>query len=167
VSDSFDLRAPATFTALTEGPPGQRTFLLQAAEDDRVVTLKVEKQQVAALCEYLGGILADLPAAEDADALPADPVEPAIPAWAVGGLAVAYEQAEDRILLVAEELLVPDEDEEPDLLASPATARFHLTRGQVARFIEHGEQLVQAGRPTCPFCLQPADPAGHACPRLN
>ena len=24
-----------------------------------------------------------------------------------------------------------------------------------------------AGRPPCPFCLQPMDPAGHICPRAN
>lgn len=167
MSDSFELRAPARFLAATEGPPGQRTFLLQAVDHDQVVTLKVEKQQVAALCEYLGGILADLPAPEPLDDDDPDLVEPAVPRWVVGGLAVAYEQAEDRILLVAEELVVLDDDVVEDLLDTPATARFHLTRAQVARFIEQGEALVRAGRPTCPFCLQPADPAGHACPRLN
>jgi hypothetical protein len=26
---------------------------------------------------------------------------------------------------------------------------------------------VAAGRPPCPFCLQPLDPGGHICPRAN
>jgi hypothetical protein len=26
---------------------------------------------------------------------------------------------------------------------------------------------VKAGRPICPMCSQPKDPAGHVCPRSN
>jgi uncharacterized repeat protein (TIGR03847 family) len=100
-----------------------------------------------------------------------DLVEPTEALWAVGTLAVAYEQADDRILLVAEELLVVDEDDEDDLLRAllpePASARFHLRRAQVRAFIDHGMGLVAAGRPTCRLCQRPIDPAGHACPRLN
>ena len=40
--------------------------------------------------------------------------------WVVGALAVAYEEADDRIVLVAEELVVgPDEDDEDDELRHP------------------------------------------------
>lgn len=166
MSESFDMRSPAEFGAFTIGEPGNRTFLLQAVEDDRVVTLKVEKQQVMALSEYLAGIMADLPEV-DASGTPAGDLRPpAEPAWAVGGLAVAYEQEEDRILLVAEELLMVDE-EDLDALDNPATARFHLTREQVARFIDSADELVAAGRPPCQLCGQPLDPSGHICPRLN
>lgn len=166
MNDSFEFRSPNNFGAFTIGEPGQRTFLLQAVQDGQVVTLKVEKQQVVALSEYLAGILADLPALDR----PMPPIEdlrpPVEPAWPVGGLAVAYEQADDRILLVAEELVMVDE-EDLGALDQPATARFHLTRDQVAGFIVAAEELVAAGRPPCQFCGQPLDPTGHACPRLN
>ena len=34
-------------------------------------------------------------------------------------------------------------------------------------FVARAQALVAAGRPPCPFCLQPLDPAGHVCPRQN
>ncbi len=103
MSTSFDFDEPDHFTAGTVGEPGHRIFFLQAGQSGSVATLRLEKQQVAALAEYLAGILADLPDAEAA-AAEVDLIEPAIEEWVVGALAVAYEEATDRILLVAEEL---------------------------------------------------------------
>lgn len=34
-------------------------------------------------------------------------------------------------------------------------------------FIARAQALVAAGRPACPFCLQPIDADGHICPRAN
>ncbi|HEX7097326.1 MAG TPA: DUF3090 family protein, partial [Acidimicrobiales bacterium] len=58
---SFDLQEPDHFTTGAIGPKGQRVFYLQAREGDLVVTLKVEKQQVGALADYLERMLEDLP----------------------------------------------------------------------------------------------------------
>ena len=168
MTSSFDFDAPDHFTAGAVGPAGRRVFFLQARQNGEVANLRLEKQQVAALGDYLAGILADLP---DAGVEPTDVdlIEPAVEEWVVGALAVAYEEAEDRVLLVAEEL-VPEVDEddpsvpEPD---DPATARFRLTRGQVLAFIRHAAELVTSGRPLCRLCGKPIDPDGHACPRLN
>jgi len=165
MSSSFEIDRPYRFTAGAVGDPGQRVFYLQATSDDATVTLKVEKQQVAALCEYLAGILADLPPATTEQVGSLELVEPAVEEWAIGGLAVAYEQDDDCILLVAEELVEVDDDGDP--VAVPATARFYLGRPQVAAFIEHGIDLVRAGRPSCRYCMRPMDPTGHICPRLN
>jgi uncharacterized repeat protein (TIGR03847 family) len=179
VSESFDFAEPDRVLPGAVGRPGQRTFFLQAHEGPASASLKVEKQQVAALCEYLGGILADLPPVDDLPVVESTATdEPATLAWIVGRLAVAYEEADDRIVVVAEELLeIPDDDlegldlDDPTALIAagyePATARFRLTRGQVAAFIAVGTDLVQAGRPLCRLCGQPVDPEGHACPRLN
>jgi len=176
VSTSFQFDAPDRFTAGTVGEPGHRVFYLQAAEHGEVATLRLEKQQVAALAEYLAGILADLPDAQD-EPDDVDLVEPVVAEWVVGSLAVAYEEAADRILLVAEELLVePEPDDEsgssppPEAAEAsdePASARFRLTRDQVAAFIRRAAELVVSGRPLCPLCGRPIDPEGHACPRLN
>ncbi len=169
MSSSFDLH-PDHFVPGTVGEPGQRVFYVQAVSADQVVTLRLEKQQVAALAEYLAGILADLP--EITEVLPPerDLVEPILAEWVVGSLGVAYDEGEDRILIVAEELVPEPEDDEvvaPDDLPESATARFHLTRPQVAAFIRDGAQLVVAGRPACPICGRPMDPEGHVCPRSN
>ena len=162
---SFELDAPVVFTAGTIGEPGHRVFYLQAQGDGVVVSFKLEKQQVGALAEYLSGLLADLPTVDEAN-VPTllDLVDPIVSEWTVGTLAVAWDEVNDRMVLVAEELLT---EEETEAGASPATARFRLTREQVAGFVERARDLVAGGRPPCPLCGQPLDPEGHACPRLN
>ncbi len=133
---SFELH-PDRFVAGTVGPPGERVFYLQATEGGNVVSLRLEKQQVAALAEYLAGILADLPAPEELVVSDTELVEPVIAEWVVGSLAVAYEESEDRVLIVAEEL-VPDDEEDEDAAALDARSvrppDFHVTRAQVALF---------------------------------
>jgi uncharacterized repeat protein (TIGR03847 family) len=183
VSESFDLDAPDRFTAGTVGPPGQRVFYLQARQGKMLVTLKAEKEQVGALGEYLAGLLARLP--EGAPGLrPLDMalVEPIEPAWGVGSLGAGYDDGRDRVLIVAGERLAEAEDDEdddgendrPEASAEEetpdpeaATARFSITRGQAAAFVERARALVKAGRPTCPMCGRPKDPSGHVCPSSN
>jgi uncharacterized repeat protein (TIGR03847 family) len=162
---SFEIDTPMVFTTGTVGEPGQRVFYVQAQGDGQVVTLKLEKQQVGALAEYLSGLLADLPTVDDAK-IPTllDLVGPVVPEWTVGTLAVAWDELNDRMVLVAEELLT---EEEIEAAATPATARFRVTREQVAGFVERARVLVAGGRPPCPLCGGPLDPEGHACPRLN
>ena len=45
--------------------------------------------------------------------------------------------------------------------------RVALTREQAAAFAIHATRLVESGRPPCPLCALPLDPAGHDCPRTN
>ena len=162
---SFEIDTPVVFTAGTVGEPGRRVFYLQAQGDGLVVTLKLEKQQVGALAEYLSGLLADLPTVDEAN-IPTllELVGPIVPEWTVGTLAVAWDELNDRMVLVAEELLT---EEQVEAAAEPATARFRVTREQVAGFVERARELVAGGRPPCPLCGGPLDPEGHACPRLN
>ena len=51
--DSHDFEAVDLFTVGAVGEPGHRTFLIQAQAGPTHVTVKCEKQQVAALAEYL------------------------------------------------------------------------------------------------------------------
>ena len=48
-----------------------------------------------------------------------------------------------------------------------ARVRLFLSRGQAWAFVEHTEEVVAAGRPTCMWCSGPIDPDGHPCPRMN
>lgn len=165
MSESYAFEALDKITVGTVGPPGQRTFYIQARAGVQTVTLKVEKQQVAALAESLGAILNDLPRPghlpEDLDL--EEPVEPA--AWIVGSMQLGYDTSADRVVIVAEEAVFVDEDDddEPEI----ATARFTATREQVSALAIRGTSLVEAGRPPCPLCGHPLDPSGHACPRTN
>ena len=158
MSESFELLDVDKFTVGAVGEPGQRLFLLQARAGAQVVTLKLEKVQVAALATHLGNMLQDLP---QPGTLPDDfdLEDPAEPEWVVGTLGARYDEDVDRLLLVAEEA-VPEGEE-------AAEARFALTREQVAALAQHGTQLVAAGRPPCPLCGYPLDPRGHDCPRTN
>lgn len=170
MSSSFDLR-PDHFLAGTVGPPGRRVFYLQARQGAHVVSLRLEKQQVAALAEYLAGILADLPSPEPSGGASPGLLEPVVAEWSVGSLAVAYEETDDRVLIVAEELVAAEGEDTPDTARDPderpATARFHVTREQVDGFVRHAVELVLAGRPACPLCGHAMDPEGHVCPKSN
>ena len=158
MSESYELLDLDKFTVGAVGKPGQRLFLLQAKAGAHVVTLKVEKIQVAALAAHLGSMLENLPRPGD---LPEDlDLEaPAEPEWVVGSLGASYDEVLDRLLLVAEEA-VPESEE-------PAEARFGLTREQVAAVAVRGTSLVESGRPPCPLCGYPLDERGHDCPRTN
>jgi uncharacterized repeat protein (TIGR03847 family) len=123
--------------------------------------LRCEKQQVAALAEYLDGLLEDLePAPYGIAAGDLQLAEPFDEGWTVGPIGVAYDEPDDRIVVVLEEL-VPEDDEDG------ASVRVRLTRAQVSAFVRHSRDLVAAGRPPCRFCGLPLDPDGHACPRMN
>jgi uncharacterized repeat protein (TIGR03847 family) len=168
---SYEFPAPDLFTTGAVGPPGQRVFYLQARGDGVLVSVKVEKQQVAALAEYLAGILDDLPTIDETQ-LPSAMalVEPVVPEWIVGSLGVMWDEDADRVLLVVEELVdEPEEGEERDEDAPRGgdDLRLRITREQVAGFVAHARELVAAGRPPCPICGRPLDPEGHVCPRSN
>ena len=49
------------FTTAAIGEPGSRTFYLQIRSQGRHITMKCEKQQVAALSQYIRQLLADAP----------------------------------------------------------------------------------------------------------
>lgn len=160
MTDSFSFDDPEFFTVGTLGPRGERVFYIQSRGDGRLVSLRVEKQQVAQLANYLEQVLDDLP---EADASPSlDDLtlrEPVVAAWTVGAIGIAYSVEDDRLVILAEEMI---EDEDND----PSQARFVLRRDQVLALIDRARDVVSAGRPPCEFCgrpLQPRDGGWCAC----
>ena len=146
------------FVAGTTGPQGRRVFYLQARRINDLISLKLEKQQVAGLAEFFDRMLEDLPPSdiEDEDLLSVDDafIEPGEPAWVIGSLGVTYQQSNDRIVLFADDI--------------PAQARFPLNRQQVAAFITQARNLIDAGRPPCPWCEAPLESANEGwCPCAN
>jgi len=173
MSSSFEIPDVDHLTAGAIGEPGHRVFYLQAGHEGQIVSLRLEKAQVAALVAYLLGMLAEMPDAgglPPTDPSPAGPpasnpgagmdlIEPVVAEWVIGSLAVSYEEDVDRVVLVAEELMEEGED--------GARARITATREQVAALAARGAEAVASGRPPCPLCGQPLDPEGHTCARLN
>jgi uncharacterized repeat protein (TIGR03847 family) len=172
----FLFERPSRFVAGTVGTPGERTFYLQAVDDQRVVSVSLEKQQVSVLADRLEELLDQivartgtaLPAADaDNDALE-QPVDEEFRVAAMGlawdgdsGLVVIEAQAPVESPTEAEETLLEDVEDGPDALRV-------LIEPRVARsFVDRARRVVSAGRPPCPLCSQPLDPAGHVCVRLN
>jgi len=170
---SFEVDSPDHFTAGAVGPPGQRVFYLQSRDGTRLITLKVEKEHVRALAEYVSGLLARVKGAPGAARGGAELLEPLEVAWDVGSLAVGYDESQDRVVVEASELIEAEEGDEeegapaPEPEIEPAMARFRITRAQAAVFVERANELMKGGRPTCPVCSRPMDPEGHVCPRAN
>ncbi len=165
--ESHDFESVDRFTVGAVGEPGRRIFLFQAAAEGIQVSIKCEKQQVAALTEYLQGVLADLPAVEELATVDLELAPPYDPEWVTGTLSVAYDDVSDRIVILIEEVSTIDEEEAIDPLGPDTTSlRVRLTRGQVTALVRRTVELVEAGRPPCPVCGNPKGP-DHACPRTN
>lgn len=172
----FLFERPARFVAGTVGTPGDRTFFLQVADGARIVSVSLEKQQVAVLADRLEQLLDEvvartgtaLPASESDTAALEQPIDEEFRVSAMGlawdgdaGLVIIEAQAPVEDTTVAEQTLLEDVDEGPDALR----VRIEPTRARA--FVERARWVIAAGRPPCPLCGQPLDPSGHVCPRQN
>ena len=111
----FVFDPPDRFVAGTIGQPGSRTFFLQAKRAGQVVSVILEKVQVAVLAERLGVLLDELEArgiTESADATsdeqPLD--EPLNEAFRATTLTLGWDGEAERILVEAR----ADDDEDDD-----------------------------------------------------
>ena len=155
------------FTTGTVGVPGRRTFFLQVRSDGERVAVKCEKQQAAAVVQYLRRVLNDLPPPEDRPMPGAlEMTEPLDAAFVLGPIGLGYDRGSDRLLVQLEEVGEVDEDGN-QLDDDRGHIRLYLSRGQASAFCDHTERVIEAGRPDCQWCGQPIDPDGHSCPRMN
>jgi uncharacterized repeat protein (TIGR03847 family) len=104
-------------TADAVGPPGGRTFYLQARKGDDVITILVEKQQVQLLAASVVEILARV-GKETGQGPPEESMgldEPLLPEWRAGRLSIGYQEERDLVMLEAEELLPEEEEAEAEI----------------------------------------------------
>ncbi len=167
----YDLNPVTWITAGAVGQPGQRTFYIQARQGSKLVTLLAEKEQVQALAigieQLLDALATQRPEGESKGETIAEAslalLEPLDAAFRVGELGLGYDEKHDLLVLVAQELLEEEEQEK----RKPVMARFWATRAQMRAMSQHAAVVVTAGRPLCPLCGLPLDPAGHICPKRN
>ncbi|MGA1754946.1 MAG: DUF3090 family protein [Ilumatobacteraceae bacterium] len=172
VFDSVDV-----FTTGTVGRPGQRTFFLQARDDDRVVSVRCEKQQAAAIAQYLRRALAHLPIVEGTVVRrPMSLVEPVDEEFVLGSVGLEFDKNSDRFTLrlrdvessMADELDDESDDyEDTDDDYDGDSIRVTMSRAQALAFCDQTDRVVAAGRPDCEFCGRPVDSDGHFCVRMN
>jgi uncharacterized repeat protein (TIGR03847 family) len=167
---------PERFVAGTVGSPGERTFFLQARGDGRLVSVALEKALVSLLAEKLEELLAEAHRRFGIEV--AEPIEfpddndpldlPLDEEFRVGTLGLAWDGDSDTVVIeaIAVGEYTSDEPSEAELAALDRL-RVRLTPAATRSFIARAKRVVAAGRPPCPFCGQPLDPAGHLCPRHN
>lgn len=182
VVHAFD--PPERFVTGTVGEPGSRTFFLQARSGTRVISVALEKQQVAALAERVDELLDEVMSSETSTAvIPAvaplglqdtDPLEqPIDEEFRAGTMTLSWDPDDERIVIevfpyteaavVSPEQVDQDfEEPEPD-----EVLLVRLEAGAARAFVQRTEQVLEAGRPSCPFCGNPIDPDGHLCVRAN
>lgn len=175
---------PERFVTGTVGPPGSRTFFLQARSGARLVSVALEKQQVAALAERVDELLDDVMSSDElATVVPVvaplglddtAPLEqPIEEEFRAGTMTLSWDPADERIVIevfpfseaavvtpdqLDEEIIEPEPDEVLIVRLAPGAAR---------AFVKRSAQVLDAGRPSCPFCGNPIDPDGHLCVRAN
>lgn len=148
MQENYDYDAAEVITVGTIGAPGERTFHLQAVKDKRILTLTFEKQQAAALAESIDALLEEVKERYefeipdvDITSVDLDLAEPIIPAFRVAQLGLGYDNDDDLIVLVVNELLPEGTD------AEPRVARMSGTREQMKMLAEHTREVVSQGRP--------------------
>jgi uncharacterized repeat protein (TIGR03847 family) len=170
----FELDPVDRIAVAAIGQPGQRQFFLVASGRGRQLTLTCEKSQIQALLVRLNQMMESqgIPAAENARATSG--LVPGEPEWQVGEMGLGYHEARRMFVLVASQAAAAgraqgasDSDEEQAPSDDLPSVRFWLSHDQVVAFSKQAETVLTAGRPLCPRCGLPMDPAGHPCPVSN
>jgi uncharacterized repeat protein (TIGR03847 family) len=187
VVHAFD--PPERFVAGTVGEPGSRTFFLQARTGARIVTIALEKQQVALLAERIDELLDEVMESA-ATLVPAvapyalddnGPLEqPIAEEFRAGTMTLAWDPSAAKVVIevfpVDDGPDGPDDDDDADLDDDSDDDEEHepsemllvrLDPAPARAFVKRAGLVVEAGRPSCPFCGMPIDPEGHLCVRAN
>ena len=160
------------------GQPGNRTFYLQAVHEARVVSVVLEKQQVAVLAERIGALLLEVnrrfgtpvpPESTEVEDL-SPLITPVDAEFRVGTMGLGWDSEAQTVVV---ELLAVSETEFDasvvldDTEEGPDAVRVFLTPESAREFATRSNAVISAGRPPCPLCDEPLDPEGHICARTN
>jgi uncharacterized repeat protein (TIGR03847 family) len=165
------------FVAGTVGIPGERTFFLQARTGSRLVSVSLEKAQVAAIADRVLQILREIRLSEplavfERVAYDDQPLEsPIDEEFRVGVIGLAY-VSDRRLIEIDLQAIVDSDNADEELLEIDTSSdqdilRILMTLGYAESFAKRANTVVAAGRAPCPFCGGPIDPNGHLCPRAN
>lgn len=166
----IDFRPVTHITVDAIGQPGKRIFYIQGWQEERTITLIIEKVQLQSLAIGLDQFLIeikgkypDLPdASADYDESKMHIIPPVDPLFRVGELGLGYDPEADLVVLITREVVAEGGDP-----AEANTVRFWCSRSQVLAMAQWGLSVAAKGRPICPQCGAPMEPEGHFCPKKN
>ena len=163
---SFDFESVERFIVGTVGQPGERAFFIQARHSKRLITVALDKLQVAALAERLALVIKELRADDlslriEPQAQDDGPLEgPIEPEFDVGAISMEWNAIDSMMSIEFSELAQEENGVELSL-------KVRLSISMCDAFINRSKAVLNAGRLPCPFCALPIDPQGHLCPRAN
>lgn len=134
----------------TIGPKGQRVFYLQAGQGVKLVSMVIEKEQSWALSEAIKEMMDELDTrTEDRNPgeLPPrdmDLREPIEPVFRISQLGLGYDEEQDKVVLVAQEMLADDVDDDEEI--EPSIVRIWCSRKQIRALSDHAMDTVRSGR---------------------
>lgn len=157
----IELKPVDFITVGTIGPKGRRIFHLQAGKGTQIVSLVIEKEQAWALSEAVKELIDDLderypnaggmPTDVDLSTIDMDLREPIEPVFRVAQMGLGYDEDNNMIVLVAQELVATneseDEDADPDIEpVEPGIVRMWCDRRQMRALSLQAIATVQSGR---------------------
>ena len=141
------------FAAGAVGPPGRRLFLIEIDPGTGVEWYAAEKEQVGMLATTALELLEAIDAPTIGPG--SDIGAPDTPVFRIGRIALGIE---DDLAVIE---LHPTEAIEGDPVS------FQVTLAVLEAMARRAAAAVASGRPPCPMCGLPEDPANHACPASN
>ncbi|MGO3147739.1 MAG: DUF3090 domain-containing protein [Leucobacter sp.] len=156
----------------TVGPPGARTFYLQARAGAQIVSIALEKQQSALLAQKIDEILDQLstiegnrysvPTSTPVELVDNDQLETVQEQFRAGTMAIGWDPTTAQVIIEAHPL-ADDDALDGDGAAEPEMLRVRMPVGTARAFTQRTREIVDAGRPLCTLCGYPVDPDGHTC----
>ena len=160
----YELDPVEAIAVAAVGEPGHRQFFLMASGRGRTLTLSCEKAQIQALLVRLHQMMDAQGIDVVGKAASIRRLQPGEPEWQVAEMGLGYHAERQMFVLVASEAAGTEEAKASE---DAPSVRFWLSHSQVADFSKQAEEVLSAGRPLCPRCGLPMDPAGHPCPVSN
>jgi uncharacterized repeat protein (TIGR03847 family) len=115
-----------------------------------------------------------VPALAPLDLEDSEPLEqPIEEEFRAGTMTLSWDPEDERVVIEVfpfTEAAVVSPDQVDEDFEEPEPDEILLVRldpGTARAFVKRAERVVEAGRPTCPFCGGPIDPDGHLCVRAN
>jgi uncharacterized repeat protein (TIGR03847 family) len=151
------------------GEPGQRVFFLQAKDDDQALSFILEKVQVESLSVAIARLLAEVSKQQtivdekdfafEEESMHIQP--PVDPLFRIGEMGMAFEDEDQKIVLVLQEVPFGDVTAE-----NAQKIALRCNPQQLAALSTWAMALVNRGRPICPYCNEPME-KDHLCPKKN